>query len=122
MYRDFRPRKLRSAFVSVFCSLIWFHQGIAEHNLKAAEKQAFFVTLRRLAGSHGRLPHSMVITKEVQVEDIPLASGGFTDFRHGIYMGHLVAVKTLRVEEQHAFLKTKKVNITGIVSANWRTG
>jgi hypothetical protein len=62
----------------------------------------------------------MVITKEVQVEDIPLASGGFTDLRHGIYMGHLVAVKTLRVEEQHAFLKTKKVNITGIVSANYR--
>jgi hypothetical protein len=36
--------------------------GLAKHKLHAAEKQAFFGTLRRLAGKHARLPGSMVIT------------------------------------------------------------
>jgi serine/threonine protein kinase len=90
-----------------------------EHNLKSAEKQAFFVTLRRLAGFHGRLPDSMVITEKIEVEDMILASGGFADVRRGRYVGHLVAVKTLRVAEQDDFLKIRKVNINDIFLASW---
>jgi serine/threonine protein kinase len=119
MYRDFGPRKSRSGFVSLFRSLIWFCQGITEHSLKAAEKNAFFVTLRRLAGSHGRLPDSMMITEKIEVEEKILASGGFADVRRGTYMGHLVAVKTLRVAEKDDFLKIRKVSINGNFPVTW---
>jgi hypothetical protein len=119
MHRDFGPCKSRSGFVSPFRSLIWFCQGIAEHNLKAAEKNAFFVTLRRLAGSHGRLPDSMMITEMIEVEDKIFPSGGFADVRRGRYMGHLVAVKTLRVAAQDDFLKIRKVSVKGIFPVTW---
>jgi hypothetical protein len=91
-----------------------FHQGIAEHNLKPAEKQAFFVTLRRLAGCHGRLPESMIITDKVEVPDKILSSGGFADVRSGTYMGHLVAVKTVRVAPTDDLLKIRKVSVGDI--------
>jgi hypothetical protein len=116
MYRDFGPRKSRSAFAS-FTHLRCFHQGLAEHNLQTAEKQAFFVALRRLAGIHGRLPDSMVITEEIKVSDDILASGGFADIRTGTYAGHLVAVKTMRVAKQDDFLKIRKVSVCDILSA-----
>ena len=90
-----------------------FRQGIAEHKLKTIEKQAFFVTLRRLAGIHGRLPDSMMITEKIEVEDQILANGGFADVRIGRYMGHLVAVKTMRVAEQDDTLKIRKVSLSG---------
>ena len=75
------------------------------------EKQGFFVTLRRLAGTHGRLPDSMVITEDIKVEDSILASGGFADVRRGRYMEHLVAVKTLRTAEVDDIPKIRKVTI-----------
>jgi len=89
-----------------------FHQGIAEHKLKTVEKQAFFVTLRRLAGIHGRLPDSMMITGKIEVEDEIAASGGFADVRIGRYMGRLVAVKNMRLSEQDDTLMIRKVNVS----------
>ena len=86
------------------------------HELKAAEKQAFFVALRRLAGIHGRLPDSMMITEGIEVSDNVLASGGFADIRTGTYAGHLVVVKTLRVTEQDDLLKIRKASISHILS------
>jgi len=94
--------------------LRWFRQGLAEHNLKTAEKQAFFVTLRRLAAIHGRLPESMMIAEDLKVSDKIVASGGFADIRIGTYMGHLVAVKNVRATEQDGFLKTRKVSINDV--------
>ncbi|KAF9643193.1 kinase-like protein [Thelephora ganbajun] len=82
--------------------------GIAEHKLKVAEKQAFFVTLRRLAETHGRLPDSITITENIEVEGGIHASGGFADVRSGRYMGCLVAVKTLRVAMHDDLLKIRK--------------
>jgi hypothetical protein len=114
MYRDFGPRKSRSTPASRLRRFKWFRQGIAEHNLKNAEKQAFFVTLRRLAGHHGRLPDSMIVAERIEDEDRILASGGFADIRRGSYMGHFVAVKTLRVSKQDDFLEIRKVSIDSI--------
>ena len=86
---------------------------MTEHNLKAAEKQAFFISLRRLAGTHGRLPDSMMVTEKIEVEEEILASGGFADVRRGRYLGRLVAVKTLRVAAQDDLPKIRKVSING---------
>ena len=94
-----------------------FRQGLAEHNLKPAEKQAFFVTLRRLATIHGRLPDSMVITEKIAVTDKILGSGGFADVKTGTYMGHLVAVKIVRVTEQDDLLMIRKVSINDTFSS-----
>ena len=77
-------------------------QGIAEHNLRASEKQAFFQTLRRLAGKHVRLPSSLVIIDKIdhsrsgQLQ----TSGGFADVKQGQYRGCTVAVKTLMVTKE----------------------
>jgi len=111
VYRDIGPCESRSVSLSLFRPLRSFRQGIAEYNLKTIEKQAFFVTLRRLAGIHGRLPDSMMITEKIEVEDQILASGGFADVRIGKYMGHLVAVKTMRLAEQDDSLKIRKVSV-----------
>ena len=56
-------------------------QGMAEHKLHMYEKQAFFGTLRRLAGKHGRLPESIVITDKIDfsASTQPHTSGGFAD-------------------------------------------
>lgn len=89
-------------------------QGIAEANLKLAEKQAFFVALRRLAALYGRLPDSIIITERIETSGDVLASGGFADVRRGTYMGCLVAVKTMRVAVQDDFLKMRKVGISYI--------
>ncbi|KAF9789265.1 kinase-like domain-containing protein [Thelephora terrestris] len=51
-------------------------RGITGYDLKTRERQAFFVTLRRLAGSHGRLPDSMIIPEKIEIEDKIIASGG----------------------------------------------
>ena len=56
----------------------------------------------------------MTITEDIKVSDKILASGGFADIRTGTYMGHLVAVKTMRVAEQDSFLKIRKVSINVI--------
>ena len=55
-----------------------------------------------------------MITEKIEVEDKILASGGFADVRRGKYMGHLVAVKALRVAEQDDFAKIRKVTINDI--------
>ena len=96
-----------------------FSQGIAGHELKSIEKQAFFVTLRRLAGTHGRLPESMMITEEIEVSEKILASGGFADVRTGKYMGHLVAVKSTKVAELDDLSKSRKVRIRVFLSVTW---
>lgn len=79
------------------------------HDLRTAEKQAFFVTLRRLAGRYGRLPDSMIIAEDIEVSDQILASGGFADVRRGRYKGHHVAVKAVRITEGDDILKIRKV-------------
>ena len=60
-----------------------------------------------------------MITEDLKVSDKVLASGGFADVRTGTYMGHLVAVKTMRVAEEDDFLKIRKVNINNVFSAAW---
>jgi serine/threonine-protein kinase TNNI3K len=79
----------------------------------------FFVTLRRLAGYHGRLPDSILIAGKIEVENTILGSSGFADVRRGRCMGNLVAVKTLRATEQDDFLKIRKVSIVNILPATW---
>jgi len=81
-----------------------------------AERRAFLVTLRRLAESYGRLPDSLVIAENIEVEDNVFASGGFADIRRGRYKGGLVAVKTLRVGEGSDVLKIKRVGTNEIFS------
>jgi serine/threonine protein kinase len=122
VYRYFGPCESRLGSTPLFRSLRRFYQGITEHRLKPAEKQAFFVALRRLAGSHGRLPDSVILTERVEASDKILTSGGFADVRSGRYMGRLVAVKTLRVTEQDDLLRIRKVSTNDIHSANRRTG
>ena len=100
-----------------FRRLRWFPQGLAEHNLETTDRQAFFIALRRLATIHGRLPGSMVITEEIEVSDEILASGGFADVRIGTYVGHLVAVKTMRVTKKDNLPKIRKVSVHHIPSA-----
>ena len=87
-------------------------QGLAGHQLHAAEKQVFFSTLRRLAGKHARLPDSMVITDKIDysASSQPRALGGFADIRKGEYKGGTVAVKTLRVGETDNSEKIRKVS------------
>jgi len=97
------------------CCLRLFPKGIAEHKLKATEKQVFFVVLRRLAAIHGRLPESMMIMDEIKVSDEVLASGGFADVRTGTYKGCLVAVKTMRIAKQDDLLKIRRVSVHDIL-------
>jgi len=63
----------------------------------------------------------MMITADIQVSGETLPFGGIADTRTGTYMGHLVAVKTLRVAEQDDLLRIKKVNINNPPSATWDT-
>jgi len=86
-------------------------QGIVSHDLEPAEKQAFFVTLRRLAERRGRLPNRMMVTEEIKVSDEIHAYGGFGDVRPGTYKGRHVAVKTMRVTTPANFPKIRKVSI-----------
>ena len=86
-------------------------QGLAEHKLHASERQAFFSTLRRLAGKHARLPESMVITDKIDFSPgQPRTSGGFADIKLGVYKGCTVAVKILRVAMSDDFGKIRKVS------------
>ena len=61
----------------------------------------------------------MIITDKIETSDDILASGGFADIRRGTYMGHLVAVKTMRVSPQDDFLKIRKVTINDIFFLPW---
>lgn len=85
-------------------------QGIAEYNLRSAEKQAFFVTLRRLSECHGRLPNR-IITENIEIWDEIPTLGGFACVRSGMYKGRVVAVKAMRVTAQDNFLKIRKVSV-----------
>ena len=64
----------------------------------------------------------MMITEKIGVSNEVHASGRFADVRSGRYMGHLVAVKTTRVPEQHDLLKGRKVSTNIIVLADRLTG
>ena len=75
-----------------------------------------------LAGTHGRLPDSMVITENIKVEEKIVATGVFADVRRGEYMGHLVAVKTLRTAGVDNIPKIRKVSIKVTVSSSWHKG
>jgi hypothetical protein len=92
------------------CSLVQI-QAFAGRHLQPSEKQVFFASLRKLAGAHGRLPNSMVITDEVEIPDSgqPYASGGFADIKQGKHQGHTVAVKMLRVSASDDVDKIRKV-------------
>ena len=57
----------------------------------------------------------MIITERIEVSDEVFASGGFADIRRGTYMGHLVAVKTLRVAKQDDCLEIRKVSANDIL-------
>ncbi|KAF9789222.1 kinase-like domain-containing protein [Thelephora terrestris] len=103
--RDFISHLYRGD--AVFCIDI-LDRGIAGRDLNIAERHAFFVTLRRLAGLHGRLPDSMMISDTIEIEDNVLASGGFADVRRGRHKGHSVAVKTLRLAATDDLQKVRK--------------
>ena len=85
----------------------------------SAEKQAFFLALRRLAGIHGRLPESMIIMNKIKVSSKKLATGGFANIRKGTYLGALVAVKTVRTDKQDDFMKIRKVSIYRYFPITW---
>jgi len=88
-----------------------FIQGLAEHQLRRFEKQAFFATLQRLAGKHARLPQSMVITDKINYAyGQPQTSGGYADVKPGWYRGRAVAVKELRVAITDEFEKIREVS------------
>ena len=53
----------------------------------------------------------MNIPEKIEVQGKILASGGFADVRIGRYMGHLVAVKTLRVAATDDLQKIRKVSL-----------
>ena len=59
----------------------------------------------------------MTITDNVDFERDILASGGFADVRRGTYLGHPVAVKTLRVAEKDDVVKIREVSIGAVFSA-----
>jgi hypothetical protein len=96
-------------------------QGLAEHKLRSSEKQAFFGTLRRLAGKHARLPESMIITEKIDYSGSGqlYMSGGFADIKPGKYKGCTVAVKTLRVAVTDDFEKIKKVSGKDVFPVEW---
>jgi hypothetical protein len=89
-------------------------QALADHNLRSSEKQVFLGSLRKLAGAHGRLPDSMVITDKVEFLNSGQChtSGGFADIKQGRYKGCTVAVKNMRVSELDDFDKIRKVRTT----------
>jgi len=88
-------------------------QGIMERNLQRAEKQTFFVTLRRLAERNGGLPDRLMIT-DIEILDEVHAFGGFGVVRGGTYRRERVAVKTAKVPSPKDLGKIRKVNINGI--------
>ena len=110
-----------SASTFFFRPLRRFRQGIARHELKTTEKQCFFVTLRRLAAIHEKLPESMVIAGSIEVENKILVSGGFSDVRCGKYKGHRIAAKALRVSMQDDLEKLRKVSANDIFPATRNT-
>jgi len=61
----------------------------------------------------------MMITENIKVEDKIVANGGFGDLRRGKYMGHLVAVKTLRTAEVDDIPKIRKVCVDVTVFSSW---
>lgn len=98
----------------VFAVSDGIHQGITEQHLKPAEKNAFFLTLRRLAEQHELLPDRMIIKGTIEVSDGICISGGFGDVRTGTYNGGLVAVKATRIAARDNVQKIRKVSISGV--------
>ena len=87
-------------------------QGLALHQLRTSEKQAFLGTLRRLVGKHARLPKSMIIKGKIDYSASSQfhTSGGFADIKQGKYAGGTVAVKIMRVAVTDDFVKIRKVS------------
>ena len=52
-----------------------------------------------------------MITEKIEVSNEILASGGFADVRKGTYLNTLVAVKTMRVDEQDVSMRLREVRI-----------
>jgi len=89
--------------------LMEYRQGLAKHNLKPTEKDAFSLTLRRLSERYGRLPDRMTIQEEIVVSDEIRGVGGFGVVRYGTYKGRGVAVKTAKIESHADLEKIRKV-------------
>jgi len=86
-----------------------------------AEGQAFFNTLRRLAGKHAQLPESVIVTDEIDftVSSQPHLSGGFADIKPGMYKGCIVAVKTMRVAMTDNTDKIRRVSGEDVFMVDW---
>ena len=56
----------------------------------------------------------MILTDKVETEEKIRASGGFAVVRLGKYMGHSVAVRSLKVAEQDNLSKLKKVSTSSL--------
>jgi len=96
-------------------------QGLTEHKLHRSEKQVFFVTLRRLAGKHARLPESMVITDKIEfsISGQSNALNRYADIKRGRYKGHAVAVKVLRVAMTDNFDEIRRVSRRQVFVVGW---
>ena len=60
----------------------------------------------------------MIIPEEIEVSD-EIITDGSADVRTGTYMGHLVAMRTLKVADGDDFLKIREVGVNDIFSATW---
>jgi len=98
----------------VFAASDCLHQGITGQHLKPAEKNAFFLTLRRLVELHELLPDRMMIRETLDVSDEISAAGGFGDVRSGTYNEGPVAVKATRVAARDNLQKIRKVGTSSI--------
>ena len=58
----------------------------------------------------------MIMANKIEVMDVILASGGFSDVRCGKYMDNIVAMKTLRVTVQDNILNLRKVSTNDLLS------
>ena len=61
----------------------------------------------------------MMITEEIEFSNYTFTWSGFAEFRIGKRAGNIVAVKTVRVTDQHDFLKAKKVSVNDIILDTW---
>jgi len=113
MYQCFGSRKLRFALPPSPPQMV--RQGITERALEPAEMRAFLVTLRGLAGYHGRLPDRVMITEKIKDLDDIHTFGVFGDVRAGTHNGLRVAVKTARVLWSEDLERIRKVGIDDIL-------
>ena len=89
----------------------WFSAWFTAQALQAPTCDVtIFKRVRQLCGWTGLLPNSHIIPEKlIQTTEYPVASGTYGDVWEGIYDDKRVAIKTLRVYQEHDVRKVKKV-------------